>query len=181
MCLSQGLNEKLCPVSFSALVTDSPPSPPCTPILFLLSPILLSLSPPLPPAFFPVPLPAQGGCHYRAVDSAALGVSSLLCVTHSLIKHANRIYRPRFNHRSPCRHYVVSDILLWVFLNLIIWLWHFWTSSPNLRCIKVDTLLIECCKEVTICCIKRGWLPLNLHTPKSREFVLVTKVCLDLR
>ena len=85
MCLSQGVNEKLCTVSFSALVTDSPPPP--TMHTHPIPPLPHSSFSVSPPALSPVPLLAQGGCHYRAVDSAALGVSSLLCATHSLIKH----------------------------------------------------------------------------------------------
>lgn len=70
MCLSQGVNEKLCAFSFSVLVTDcSPPTP-----------SLPASSPPpsSPPSTSPQPFWPEGGVITGAVDSAALGFGSLL-------------------------------------------------------------------------------------------------------
>lgn len=49
-----------------------------------------------------------GGVITGAVDSPALGSGSQLYWAHSLIKHANLIYRTRLNNLSRCSCYVVS-------------------------------------------------------------------------
>lgn len=94
MCLSQGVNEKLCAFPFSVLVADcnSPP----TPHPLLLPPLLFS-----PPDRREVLITG-------AVDSAALGFWFGLYRADSLIKHANRIYRTHLNSHSPCKCRVVS-------------------------------------------------------------------------
>lgn len=106
MCLSQGVNEKLCAFPFSVLVTD------CNPPPHTHTPSLPASSPPppsSPPSTSPQPFWPEGGVITGAVDSAALGFGSLLYWADSLIKHANRIYRTRLNNHSPCKCYVVSD------------------------------------------------------------------------
>lgn len=70
MCLSQGVNEKICALSFSVLVT--------APSLFQC--IIASL-----------PDQRDLCVIIEAVDSAALGSSSLVVLDDILIKHANRL------------------------------------------------------------------------------------------
>lgn len=136
MCLSQGVNEKLCALPFSVLVTD------CN----LPTPYLPDSSPPpsSPPSVSPQPLWPEGGVITGAVDSVALGFGSLLYWADSLIKHANRIYRTRLNNRSPCSCYVVSDGLslclsFFFFFNLIIQYQLMWTCCSISRWIKLNS------------------------------------------
>lgn len=88
MCLSQGVNEKLCTFSFSVLVTDYShlPTPSRLPLLLLF--LLLSSS--------SESICPEGSVITGPVDLVALGFQPLLSQAHSLIKHVNRIYQTWF-------------------------------------------------------------------------------------
>lgn len=133
MCLSQGVNEKLCTFSFSVLVTDYShlPTPSRRPLLLLLIPfLLLSTS---SRAIWP-----EGSVITGPVDSAALRLEPLLSHADGLIKHVNRIYQTRFYNYLVCKCNVVSDVL---FFSLSVKLFEkcdYTTSTQRTRCWNLD-------------------------------------------
>lgn len=132
MCLSQGVNEKLCTFSFSVLVTDYShlPTPPRRHLLLLLFLfLLLSTS---SRAIWP-----KGSVITKPVDSAALRFEPLLSHADGLIKHVNRIYQTRFYNYPVCKCNVVSD----VFISLSVKLFEkcdYTTSTQRTHCLNLD-------------------------------------------
>lgn len=107
MCLSQGVNEKLCTFSFSVLVTDYNhlPTPSRLSLHLLLSTSSESICP-------------EGRVITGPVDLVALGFQSLLSQPHSLIKQVNPIYQTWFYNYLMCKCRVLS---------------HFFSLSVKLR------------------------------------------------
>lgn len=164
MCLSQGVNEKLCAFPLSVLVTD------CNPHI----PSLPASSPPpsSPPSTSPQPFWPEGGVITGAVDSAALGFGSLLYWADSLIKHANRIYRTRLNNHSLCKCSVVSDGLSLyssLFKNLIIRYQLMWTRCSISRWIKFNIYLIDFVETVYV-----QWCRSLVKGHTSKSVIIIT-------
>lgn len=101
MCLSQGVNEKLCTFSFNVLVTDYShlPTPSRLPLHLLLFLLLSTSSESICP---------EGRVITGPVDSVALGFQSLLSQPHSLIKQVNPIHQTGFYNYLICKCRVLS-------------------------------------------------------------------------
>lgn len=131
MCLSEGVNEKLCTFSFSVLVTDCShlPTPPRCPLLLLFLFLLLSTS--------SRAIWDKESVITRPVDSAALRFEPLLSHADGLIKHVNWIYQTRFYNYRACKCNVMSD----VFISLSAKLFekcNYTTSTQHTHCLNLD-------------------------------------------